>query len=185
MTTINGKAYLDHPQAGALYGWEQDGQVYTVRVTRVYAYAGRMRIQVETVNGEKIFRDAAFASGHVEYTQQISTGRWPQLVALEPPQPAKPTLLQLALAGAKPQWYSGESVWLLGHKAYLSNHGGLVCLHILGYGPYCIVFLLDPHENAWKVARNLEANYRSWAAGYLAKHPRRNGEDGSARTFQG
>jgi hypothetical protein len=78
------------------------------------------------------------------------------------------TLLTLALAAAKPQWYSGESVWLVGQgktgKAYLKNTGGWIHLYVIGYDTPLPIFVLDPALNAWVETRQARAEYSSWAA---------------------
>ena len=87
----------------------------------------------------------------------------------ENPHPAeKQNLLNLALAQARPQWHSGESVWLFrsgNTGAFLKNDGnGFVNLNVTGYREYLNFFHLDPESWSWRPCRNLEKNYRSWAA---------------------
>jgi len=77
-------------------------------------------------------------------------------------------LLDLALAQAKEQWYSGESVWIWrnGSKGvFLKNDGdGFVSLNVTGYREYLNFFHLDPETWSWRPCRDLEKNYKSWVA---------------------
>jgi len=77
-------------------------------------------------------------------------------------------LLDLALAQAKEQWYSGESVWIWrsGSKGvFLKNDGdGFVSLNVTGYREYLNFFHLDPKTWSWRPCRELEKNYKSWAS---------------------
>lgn len=79
-------------------------------------------------------------------------------------------LLSLSLAAAKPAWYSGESVWLVGNGkngkgAYLKNVGGWIMLFCLGpYSKGLPVFYFDPSANAWVESQQLRKNYQAWAA---------------------
>ena len=83
------------------------------------------------------------------------------------PEPSKPNLLDLALAQARPQWHSGESVWLFrsgNTGAFLKNDGnGFVNLNVTGCREYLNVFHLDPDTWSWRPCRDLEKNYKSWA----------------------
>lgn len=79
--------------------------------------------------------------------------------------PNNPTLLDLALAQAKPQWYSGESVWVWRNGkrgAFLKAYTGEVCLHLTGYRPSLTVFVLT--AQGWQAAHNLDRAYQTWAA---------------------
>lgn len=83
--------------------------------------------------------------------------------------PNNPTLLDLALAAARNQWPSGESVWIWRNNgkggAFLKAYTGEVCLHLTGYTPSLRVFWLDPaNGNGWQVARNVQADYQAWAS---------------------
>lgn len=76
-----------------------------------------------------------------------------------------PTLLDLALAQAKPQWYNGESVWIWRNgkgSAFLKAYTGEVRLHLTGYTPSIVVFLLD--RNGWRASNVVQADYQAWAA---------------------
>lgn len=83
--------------------------------------------------------------------------------------PIPPDLLEAALAQAKPGWYTGESVWLVAGWIYLSNHGGKVALHVVGYAPYLVVFYFNPGSGQWRPTYNLAERYRVWLAGYQAR----------------
>lgn len=75
-------------------------------------------------------------------------------------------LLGLALAAAKPQWCSGEAVYLVstpGREAWLKNDNGFITLNVTGYRKGLLVYLLTANGD-WKTARNLESNYQAWAA---------------------
>jgi hypothetical protein len=83
------------------------------------------------------------------------------------PKPLPANLLSLALAAARLQWYSGESVWLVGgpHKgAYLKNLSGWVYLFVIGYSKGLPVFYFDPGEYRWKECRQVKQNYQDWSA---------------------
>jgi hypothetical protein len=72
-------------------------------------------------------------------------------------------LLTLALAAAKPQWYSGETVWIIGRKVYLKNTGGWIKLYCVGYDEPLPVFYLNPAINAWAECKTVRNNYQSWS----------------------
>ena len=74
------------------------------------------------------------------------------------------TLLTLALAAAKPQWYSGETVWIIGRKVYLKNVGGWIKLYCVGYDEPLPVFYLNPAFQTWVQSTKVVENYPTWAA---------------------
>ena len=78
--------------------------------------------------------------------------------------PARPNLLDLALAQAKPQWYTGETVWIWRNNgkggAYLKNNGGFVSLCLTGHQPSCVIFYLLPI--GWQTSKVVKADYRKW-----------------------
>jgi len=81
--------------------------------------------------------------------------------------PSKPNLLQMALAAHKPQWYNGESLWLVrngNQGAFLKNDGnGFVTLNVTGCSEYLNFFFLDMMSGTWVPCRDLENKYQSWA----------------------
>ena len=72
-------------------------------------------------------------------------------------------LLALALAQAKPQWHSGESIWIWrGARcgAFLKNMGDFIRLYLTDRDPGLVVFYLT--LTGWQPAANLESNYQAW-----------------------
>lgn len=81
----------------------------------------------------------------------------------------KATLLDLALAQAKSQWYSGEAIWLWRHGnqgAFLKNDDCFITLNLTGYARRLIIFKLDLYASEWKVNDNLDKQYQAWAKEY-------------------
>ena len=79
------------------------------------------------------------------------------------PAPKPDNILQLALAQAKPQWSSGESVWLWrnGNEGYFLKEGqGVVRLCASGKTPSCIIFYLD--VTGWEVSEVVNAKFAEW-----------------------
>lgn len=76
--------------------------------------------------------------------------------------PAAPNLLAMALAAARQQWPSGETVWVYGRKAFLKEQQGFVELCIVGKQASCKIFWLNPDTWSWEPVHNLNTRYSQW-----------------------
>jgi hypothetical protein len=84
----------------------------------------------------------------------------------EPAQPQPLNLLTMALAYAdKPQWYSGEVLYIWGDPkrggAYLKEEGGFIRLNITHYPHSCLIFGLG--LEGWFVSESVNKSYQAWA----------------------
>lgn len=78
-------------------------------------------------------------------------------------QPQRPNLLALALAEARPQWHSGESVWIWKGQhsgAFLKNTGDFIRLFLSDRDPGLVVFYLT--GTGWQPVADLESKYQAW-----------------------
>lgn len=170
-------------QVNHLYGYPSGDGILPVKVIKIYTSAGRQWAEIRTVNGERPWLDAGGTGeqapqdttrvpleGHglVELAQVDGEGRPLSLLGRA-----------LALAG-KPQWWSDEILYVWDGQAFLTNHAGIICLHLSGYERSCPIFYLDlrPEGCQWVTVAHVEALYRAWVEGYLAwkaRHPRKAG----------
>jgi hypothetical protein len=84
-----------------------------------------------------------------------------------PVEQPKPTLLDLAKATKKDQWFVGESVWLVGgphtgDSAYLKNVGGIIRLYLVEphSAPGLNIFYLTC--DGWEQVAYLDDKYQAW-----------------------
>lgn len=83
-----------------------------------------------------------------------------------------PNLLAMALAQAKPQWHSGESVWIWrnnGNGAFLKEESGFVNLCLTGVNRSVPIFYLDPASWSWVQSKNVEQRYQNWVSRVRAR----------------
>jgi len=73
------------------------------------------------------------------------------------------TLLEMALAQQKEQWYNGEVIWLIPHRAFLKNDGYAVNLCLVGYSVDCCIWYFDLQSWGWRRPNRLENRYGAWA----------------------
>jgi len=89
-----------------------------------------------------------------------------ELETVDQPQPEQPNLLSLALAQKKAEWWSGESVWLVGGPrkgAFLKNLSGYIFLFVIGCDKGLPVFHYDPKMNGWRECELVRKNYPAWS----------------------
>lgn len=152
-----------------------NGESLPVEVTNVY-YSETRRCKVASVHALKGEPFPQATHGGWAYSAS-TTVRVECLsnVHQDPPEPATPTLLDLAIAAERAQWPAGEVVYLWGDKkcgAFLKEQGGTVNLCLIGYGPSCSIFWLDWTLPGWQVYENVTDRYQKWVQKYQESRAR-------------
>ncbi len=146
-----------------------------------------MTIVTQSQNGKSISIEVevldTYEAGGVKYAAVkalegkpfVGGDKWPvrteftvvEAAKLINPNGKKPNLLEMALGQAREQWPEATTVWLWGGSklgVFLKASEGFVTLNITRYEPSLTIWWLDLMTGEWKVARNLEAKYKAWAA---------------------
>ncbi len=95
----------------------------------------------------------AFSAGRAQLQAELEAARQARMAAQEQVGREKRNLealdlpadlLERALASGRERWYTGQTVWLVGRRVYLSDHGNRIGLHVTGYAPYVNPLLVQP-----------------------------------------
>lgn len=163
----------------------------------IYTDAGTKPVLVEVLGSDQdgYLKVKAYAGAVIEHPHYGRTDTaWFPKTAFHPmysllserpapaapaPEPRRLTLLDLARAAAKDQWYVGEIVRIWGtpaHGAYLQNVDQDVRLYITGVKKGLSVFWINwEHNGQWHEVPDLDNRYRDWMQ--QVKQPQPQGQE--------
>ena len=113
-----------------------------VEVVDVFEARGRKIASVCALSGEP-FQEYTHGGWADTATMRVVVEDLRNVRRQEPERPKRKNLLDLALEQARPQWPTGESVWLVPRRVFLKNDDCHVRLYAVGYPRGVEIFWLD------------------------------------------